>query len=69
MGDIGAGCIDKWLGRLKMNILLNQLRQVVNLPIETHPAIVCGAVFSYFFGSVILSEFVRPWKMVSILDA
>ena len=67
--DVGASGIDKGLGSLKMNILLNKLRQVVNVSEETDPAIVSCAVLAYLLGSVILPEFVRLGEVGGVFDS
>ena len=52
-----------------MDILLNQLRQVVHLPIEADPAVISRAVLGHFLRSVVLSDFVWAGKVGGVLDA
>jgi len=68
MRNVCSCCIDERLSSLKMDILLDELCQIVDLPVEAHPTVVSCAVLAYFFGSVILSELVRPGQMGGIFD-
>ena len=68
MGDVSSSCIDQRLSSLELDILLDELRQIVNLAVEADPAVVSGAVLRYFFRSVELSELVRPRQVGCLLD-